>query len=64
MVSSIYFTLEPDYVTYRIVWRKMLGHRMSPTDSRFMAKYMPKRDFIISQKIGPIGNTSKFVVFW
>jgi hypothetical protein len=58
------FTLEPDYVAYRIVWSKIVGHRILPSDSRFMTEYMPKRELRISQKIGPIGNTQTFVVFW
>jgi len=57
------FALEPDFVAYRIAWRKILGHRILSSDSKFMTKYMPKRELRISQKIGPIGNTQNFSCF-
>jgi hypothetical protein len=62
--SPLIFALEPYFVAYRIVWRKILGHRILSSDSKFMTEYIPKRELRIIQKIGPIGNTQKFVVFW
>jgi len=58
------FALEPDYVAHRILWRKTLGLRILSSDSKFTTEYMPKRELRISQKIGPVGNTQNFVVFW